>query len=128
VRLGLVSLTLSLFSLFSLSLFSLSLFSLSLSLSLSLCLSLFSPLADVDAAEVFALTVLYCDKYLDIRPWLTSKAESNMVRFFLVASQLPMDLQMTLANRLHDLPKEYIPLARTEEAFRMVLSKFPPKC
>lgn len=79
---------------------------------------------DAAAAEVFALTVLFCDRYLEIRPWLTSKAESNMVRFFLIASQLPMDLQMTLANRLHQLPKEYIPLARSEEAFKLVLTKF----
>ena len=68
--------------------------------------------------------MFYCDQYVAFKPWLTSKADSNMVRFFLIASQLPMDLQMTLANRLHQLPKDWIPLARTEEAFRLIASKW----
>ena len=61
---------------------------------------------DEVAADIFALIVFLCDNLLQLKPALTTTttttAETNPTaasRFFAIASQLPMELQMVLSHR-----------------------------
>jgi len=51
------------------------------------------------AAEVFALTVFLCDDLLQLKPALGATSELAL-RFFVIASKLPMELQMILCHLL----------------------------
>jgi len=69
------------------------------------------------AAEVFALVVFLSDDLLRIR--LQEKAVSSAAaRFFVIAAQLPLELQMVLCNRVVGSCKEIICWNDSELAFK----------
>jgi len=67
------------------------------------------------AAEMFALVVFVSGGLLQIKDTTTP---SPAARFFYVASQLPLELQMVLCYRLVGSTKEIIPGKESEVAFR----------
>ena len=64
---------------------------------------------DERAADLFALTVFLCDDLLQLKPELSTTTTDNnnyhaaasaaATRFYVIASKLPMDLQMILCRR-----------------------------
>ena len=78
------------------------------------------------AAAVFALVVFLCDGLLEINPGLESNETTlAAVRFFMIARQLPLDLQMFLCHRAACSMKISILGSEAESAFRFLASKFP---
>jgi len=71
---------------------------------------------DQVAAEVFALMVFVSDGLLAIR------GEDKAVRFFAIATQLPLELQMELCHRLVGSCKEFVPVGNSEMAFKRLAS------
>ena len=49
--------------------------------------------------ELFALVVFYSDGLLKLHPFETEKVKKKTKRFFAIAKQLPMELQMLLCHR-----------------------------
>ena len=47
-------------------------------------------------------------------------AHSYTRRFFRITSQLPLDLQMVLCNRIFGSPKDIIPLKDSEPGFQLL--------
>lgn len=72
------------------------------------------------AAEHFALMVLYSDGFLYLPP---AKTESKARRFLHIASQLPLDLQMVLANRVAGLMNDVIPSQQADGALHEVVDR-----
>jgi hypothetical protein len=75
---------------------------------------------------VFALVVFHCDEYLMIKK---SDADDNVdekarKRFFLIAKQLPIELQMVLCNRSCGVAKDIILRRHSEPAFKKITWKF----
>jgi len=71
------------------------------------------------AAEVFALTVFLCDELLLLKPAPTHNfAAGAATRFFAIASQLPMELQMILCHRAVGSMKQNILQKDSEAAFK----------
>ena len=70
-------------------------------------------LLDEAAAEVFALVVFVSDGLLQIKD-----AASSAARFFSIATQLPLELQMVLCYRVVGSAKEIIPGKDSEVAFK----------
>jgi len=68
---------------------------------------------DEATAEIFALLVFFCDDFLRLRSTMTRGD-----RFFRIARQLPMELQMTLCNRVMGSMKNNIARKETEMAFK----------
>jgi len=66
--------------------------------------------------EVFALVVFLCDGLVSIKP-NSSQDVMNAVRFFRIARQLPLDLQMVLCQRLGGSGKNAISSSASEAAF-----------
>ena len=66
-----------------------------------------------EAAEMFALVVFLCDGLLEIK-------EKNRTggRFFKIAEQLPMELQMVLCHRVVGSMDDNISQEASEAAFR----------
>ena len=64
------------------------------------------------AAEVFVLIVFMCDDLLRLKPAPFASASSNTagpsLRFFVIASKLPMELQMILCHRVVGSAKQNI--------------------
>jgi hypothetical protein len=76
-------------------------------------------LVDMEAAELFAMTVFLCDDYLRIKePTASSTTSAGCVRFFNIISTLPMELQMVLCYRVCGLSKETILSRDSEPAFK----------
>ena len=87
---------------------------------------------DVVAAELFAMTVFFCDNYLRIRAdskiivstateVATTIREYNSTpaaRFFTIMSKLPIELQMTISCRVSGSSKELINPRLSELSFR----------
>jgi len=74
------------------------------------------------AAEVFALIVFLCDDLLQLKPAATSNpatttTTSAAVRFFNIATNLPMELQMILCHRVVGSMKQNILHNNSEAAF-----------
>ena len=75
------------------------------------------------AAEVFALTVFLCDDLLQFKP-ASHPATPNpattaaAIRFFAIASKLPMELQMLLCHRAVGSMKQNILRQDSEAAFK----------
>ena len=67
------------------------------------------------AAEMFAMVVLVSDELLQVNDATTP---SPAARFFSVAAQLPLELQMVLCYRLVGSTKEIIPGTERELAFQ----------
>jgi len=68
-------------------------------------------------AEVFALVVFICDELLTIKTSVLS-SDTQTARFFLIATQLPMELQMALCNRLFESRKDIVLTKHSEPAFK----------
>jgi len=81
-------------------------------------------LLDELAAEVFALSVFLCDDLLQLKTDSPSTAAlSNpaaTVRFFAIASKLPMELQMILCRRAVGSMKQNILLEHSSPAFKFL--------
>ena len=71
------------------------------------------------AAEMFALVVSVSDGLLQIKDTTTP---SPAARYFSIASQLPLELQMVLCFRHLGLRKEIIPGKESEAAFKELAS------
>jgi len=69
------------------------------------------------AAEMFALVVFVSDGLLQVK---ITKTATPAARYFTIASQLPLELQMVLCFRLAGLNKEIIPGKDSEVAFKEV--------
>lgn len=65
-------------------------------------------------AEVFALVVFLCDGLFDLK----TQAPSNASRFFAIARQLPLELQMVLCHRLAGSCGDNIPFHESEAGFK----------
>ena len=72
-------------------------------------------LGDELAAEMFAQVVFVSDGLLQIRDTASSPPAA---RFFSIAAQLPLELQMVLCYRLVNSPKEIIQGKDGEVAFK----------
>ena len=73
-------------------------------------------LLDALAAEMFSLVVFVSDGLLQVNDTTPSPA----TRFFSIASQLPLELQMVLCFRQVGSAKEIIQGKDSEEAFKSV--------
>ena len=67
------------------------------------------------AAEVFALTVFLCDGLLQLQP---TDSGAAMIRFYSIASKLPMELQMILCHHAVGSMKQNILRKDSEIAFK----------
>jgi len=72
-------------------------------------------LLDDLAAEMFALVVFVSDGLLQIKDTTTP---SPAARFFIIATKLPLELQMVLCYRLMESMKEIITGKESEVAFK----------
>ena len=73
------------------------------------------------AAEVFALTVFLCDDLLQLKPAIITTTVTTplpAVRFFAIATRLPMEVQMILCHRGVGSMKQNILLKDSEAAFK----------
>ena len=77
--------------------------------------SLDSFLSEDFAGETFATIVYYCDGYLNL-----VDRSSKAGRFFSIAKKLPLELQMILCNRLHDMEGDLIPGVMREKSLKFV--------
>jgi len=82
-------------------------------------------LADEMAAEMFALVVFVTDGLLQIKD---TKTTTPAARFFNIATQLPLELQMVLCFRQVGSDKEIIPGNDSEVAFRSLATRTHPAC
>jgi len=78
-------------------------------------------LLDELAAEMFALVVFVSDGLLQIND---SKTTTPAARYFSIAAQLPLELQMVLCHRQMGSDKEIIPGKESEIAFKELARKF----
>ena len=67
------------------------------------------------AAEMFALVVFVSDGLLKIKDTTTT---TPAVRYFSIAAQLSLELQMIVCHRVVGSAKEIIPGDESEEAFK----------
>ena len=74
------------------------------------------------SAEIFCLSVLFTDEFLCLKhaPEFDPEIDQGLLRFFNIASQLPVELQMVLSNSIVRLSKVYIPSKEVEIAFSML--------
>ena len=77
---------------------------------------------DECAAEVFALIVFLCDGLLQIKPAFPNPAAdpSAVLRFFVIAKSLPLDLQMVLCHRAVGSMRQNILHKDSEAAFHFL--------
>ena len=76
-------------------------------------------LDDALAAEMFALVVFVSNGLLQIKDTTPSPA----ARYFSIASQLPLELQMVMCHRVVESDKEIIPGKESEAAFKELARK-----
>ena len=70
------------------------------------------------AAEHFASIVFLCEALLQLKPALTDPPPPAALRFFVIASKLPMELQMILCHRVVGSMKQNILHKDSEVAFK----------
>ena len=75
-----------------------------------------------EAAEMFAMVVFVSDGLLKTKA-TGVKARAKRTRFFNIASQLPLELQMVLCYRVVQSAKEIIPGKESEVAFQELAMK-----
>ena len=68
---------------------------------------------------MFALMIFHCDSFLKVADGV--EETHKVARFFRVCEQLPIELQMVLANRLHGIGGDLIACELRERAFREVV-------
>jgi len=70
-------------------------------------------------AKLFAIVVFLCDDFLRLASNVREdNRQQKAQRFFAIALQLPMELQMTLCNRVHKSPKDIVLTKHSEPAFQ----------
>jgi len=69
------------------------------------------------AGHLFALVVFHSDNFVAINE---RTAHSDTKRFFTITSQLPLDLQMVLCNRIFGSSKDIIVSRNSEPGFRLL--------
>jgi len=67
------------------------------------------------ATELFSLVLFFSDRFLEINP---DKRDTSLARFFAVAAQLPLELQMVLCYRVVGSVKDIIRGEHIEPAFK----------
>ena len=67
---------------------------------------------------MFALVVFFCDGLLELPK--RAKTKSQTGRFFTICSQLPLDLQMVICNRMFGSMKDMILSRDSEPGFKWV--------
>jgi len=67
--------------------------------------------------HLFALVVFYADSFAVIND---RTARSDTKRFFGITSQLPLDLQMVLCNRIFGSPRDIILSSDSEPGFQQL--------
>ena len=77
---------------------------------------------DPFVGAVFALVVFVSDEFVAVRP---SAQASDPARFFVIASKLPMELQMVLCNRLFSSDKDIVLRKHSETAFLLLAQDMP---
>jgi ankyrin repeat protein len=75
------------------------------------------------ASEIFSFMPLLCDEYLQIKPTASSKTK----RFFEIAKDLPMDLQMVMAHRCIRSKKDTVSPQEVDRAFKWHLMMLQPE-
>jgi len=65
--------------------------------------------------HLFALVVFHSDDFVVINE---KTAHSDTRRFFRITSQLPLDLQMVLCNRVFGSPRDIVLSKRSEPYFK----------
>lgn len=76
---------------------------------------------------MFAIMVYICDDYLALKPqseFAENKNRVDAIRFFTIASQLPMDLQMVMCNRAFGSARALILTKNSEPAFLNLSKSF----
>jgi len=68
--------------------------------------------------EIFALVVFYSDGLLKLHAFETEKVKKKTKRFFAIAKQLPMELQMLLCHRVAGSNGFLVTIRDSEVAFR----------
>ena len=63
---------------------------------------------------MFAVVVFFADGFVE----LGKDTPSSTKRFFSIAASLPLDLQMTLCNRMFRSAKDTVPTRDSEPGFR----------
>ena len=76
---------------------------------------------EAEAAEVFATVVFLCDGYLDVKK---GDHRTRAARFFAISVQLPLELQMFLANVKSGLNRNNIHTKDSEPKFRELASEW----
>jgi len=79
------------------------------------------------AADMFAMIIFLCDGILKLKPnslTNTRRNENGAARFFLLASKLPMELQMILCRRVLGSNKDMILTKHSEISFAYLTSLF----
>jgi len=82
---------------------------------------------EVSVALVFALTVFYCDGFLDFREdrHLLQEPQAQRTRQFLsIVRFLPLELQMVVSNYTLGLTKHVVLSRDADLAFREILQRF----
>jgi hypothetical protein len=80
-------------------------------------------LVDELAAELFAMTVFLCDDFLRLKE-ANSPAATGAARFFKIAAQFSMELQMVLCYRVFGSGKGNIKSKDSEPAFKHLTMTF----
>jgi len=70
------------------------------------------------AAELFALTVFLCDEFVRHKRRPKRTAPTGSTRFLMIASKLPLELQMILCYHVVGSTRQNILVKDSEEAFR----------
>lgn len=72
------------------------------------------------SAEFFSLIIFLCDDYLRSK---IGDSNPKMRRFLKIAQGLPIEIQMTLCNRMVGLTRDLIPKEESEAAFKTLAWK-----
>ena len=77
-------------------------------------------------ADTFSLVVFFCDGFVKTTKIVneTTFREMKIMRFFTIASRLPIELQMLLCNRTHDSVKDTVLTEVSEGALQSLAHEF----
>jgi len=67
---------------------------------------------------MYALVIFFTDGHAQLGPSQKALPESAAARFFSIAAQLPLELQMVLCSRMFGSPRVIVPKKYSEQGFR----------
>jgi len=76
-------------------------------------------LIDLNSVRIFVMIVFICDGYFELK----DSENSQAIRFFRVATQLPQELQMFLSNRVFDCADNWISTKRIDAGIKQMLKE-----